>query len=208
MNQHAPVIRKGRKFDQVLDGARKVFMSDGFEGASVDDIAKVAGVSKATLYSYFPDKRLLFLEVANAECQRQAQTAIEMVNTDAPPRDVLTAAGRHFLTFITSSLGQQIFRTFVAESGRFPEVGRQFYLTGPNVMREELVDYIRMAADRGELEISDPYIAADQFAELCKSEVWIRRLLGVIDEVPQEDIFRIIDEAVETFLARYGATPA
>ena len=45
-------VRKGRKFDQVLAGARDVFMADGFEGASVDAIARAAGVSKATLYSY------------------------------------------------------------------------------------------------------------------------------------------------------------
>ena len=52
-------IKRGRKFDQVLEGARTVFMRDGFEGANVDDIAASAGVSKATLYSYFPDKRVL-----------------------------------------------------------------------------------------------------------------------------------------------------
>ena len=44
-----PEIKKGRKFDQVLEGAREVFMRDGFEGANVDDIARSAGVSKATL---------------------------------------------------------------------------------------------------------------------------------------------------------------
>ena len=71
-----PEIKKGRKFDQVLDGARDVFLRDGFEGASVDDIARRAGVSKATLYSYFPDKRLLFSEVARVECNRQAQAAL------------------------------------------------------------------------------------------------------------------------------------
>ena len=66
-------VRKGRKFDQVLAGARDVFMADGFEGASVDAIARAAGVSKATLYSYFPDKRLLFMEVADTECARQSR---------------------------------------------------------------------------------------------------------------------------------------
>ena len=64
MGDTATVVRTGRKFDQVLAGAREVFMADGFEGASVDDIARAAGVSKATLYSYFPDKKLLFMEVA------------------------------------------------------------------------------------------------------------------------------------------------
>ena len=63
MNTQTPILRKGRKVEQVLAGAREVFLRDGFEGASVDEIAKVSGVSKATLYSYFSDKRRLFQEV-------------------------------------------------------------------------------------------------------------------------------------------------
>ena len=51
MTAVAAEIKKGRKFDQVLDGAREIFLRDGFEGASVDEIARAAGVSKATLYS-------------------------------------------------------------------------------------------------------------------------------------------------------------
>ena len=64
MNAPQPVVKQGRKWAEVLDGARTVFLRDGFEGASVDDIVREAGVSKATLYSYFPDKRLLFLELS------------------------------------------------------------------------------------------------------------------------------------------------
>ena len=67
MNVSAEIQRSGRKFDQVLAGAREVFLANGFEGASMDDIARVAGVSKATLYSYFPDKRILFTEVVTTE---------------------------------------------------------------------------------------------------------------------------------------------
>ena len=108
MNDATPIIRTGRKFEQVLEGARQVFMTDGFEGANVDDIAKKAGVSKATLYSYFPDKRLLFMEVVNQECERQSQSAIDNIDQSAPPRDVLTQAGQHFLRFLTSQFGQQV----------------------------------------------------------------------------------------------------
>ena len=82
MNQHRPPVRKGRKYDQVIDGARKVFLKDGFEGASVDDIAKEAGVSKATLYSYFPDKRFHFMEVASSQCEVQADRAMLDINMD------------------------------------------------------------------------------------------------------------------------------
>lgn len=78
-------IRKGRKFDQVVEGAQEIFLRDGFEGASVDDIARAAGVSKATLYSYFPDKRLLFMEVATRQCSEQARISIEKIDSSRPP---------------------------------------------------------------------------------------------------------------------------
>ena len=197
-------IHRGRKYDQVLAGARRVFMADGFEGASVDEIARAAGVSKATLYKYFPDKRILFMEVANSECQRQAGSALDNIDRAAPPHEVLGQTGRHFLGFITSKFGQQIFRICVAESDRFPELGRSFYESGPNIMRAEMAAYFAQACARGELRIEDYVMAADQFGELCKADVWMRLMFGVIKEVTEADINRVVDNAVETFLARYG----
>ncbi len=205
MNDASPIVRRGRKFDQVLEGARAVFMADGFEGASVDDIAKKAEVSKATLYSYFPDKRLLFMEVANQECARQSQSAIDNIDMSAQPRDVLAQAGRHFVRFITSKFGQQVFRICVAESDRFPEIGRAFYQSGPARMRAEMAAYFTESISRGELRIDDLELAADQFGELCKADIWPRLMFGVIDHVEAADIDRVVDGAVETFLARYGA---
>ena len=204
MNDATPIVRKGRKFDQVLEGARVVFMSDGFEGASVDDIAKQAGVSKATLYSYFPDKRLLFMEVANQECARQSTTAIDTIDMSAAPRAVLAQVGRHFVRFITSKFGQQVFRICVAESDRFPDIGRAFYQSGPARMRAVMTEYYSGAIARGELQIDDLTLAADQFGELCKADIWPRLMFGVIDHVDAADIDRVVDGAVETFMARYG----
>ena len=133
--------KRGRKFDQVLEGARQVFLSDGFEGASVDDIAKAAGVSKATLYSYFPDKRFLFMQVAKTECARQADHAIETIDMDAPVRQVLCAIAIEMVDFITSQFGKRIFRICVGESDRFPELGREFYESGPMLIRNRLMEF-------------------------------------------------------------------
>ena len=205
MNTYSSTIRKGRKFDQVLEGARSVFLVDGFEGASVDQIAKVAGVSKATLYSYFPDKRLLFMEVAAGECRRQSQAAVDMINSCGHPREVLDQAARHLLAFLTSTFGRQMFRICVAESERFPDLGRQFYASGPMVMKAELIRYFESAVARGELVIDDMQLAADQFGELCKADLWPRLIFGVMDGVTQEDIDRVVTGAVEMFMARYGA---
>lgn len=197
-------IRRGRKFDQVLEGARDVFMKDGFEGASVDDIARAANVSKATLYSYFPDKRLLFSEVAQAECRRQADLALVEIDTSAAPKDVLTAAGHRMLGFMLSDFGQQMFRISVAESSRFPELGQSFYHRGPMVVRAVLVEYLQKAIARDELAINDLELAADQFAELCKANLFLKTVFGIDADFDQAEITRVVDGAVEMFLARYG----
>ncbi len=199
--------RKGRKVEQVLDGAREVFLADGFEGASVDTIARTAGVSKATLYSYFPDKRLLFMEVARCECGRQADAGLGLMQTDAPPREVLTEAAHRMLCFFLSDFGLRVFRICVAESDRFPELGREFYESGPALVRGRLVAYLRGAVGRGELVIDDLDLAADQFVELCKADLFPRLMFGVGAGVTEADRTRVIDGAVETFMARYGAAP-
>lgn len=204
MNALTQRVKRGRKFEQVLEGAREVFMTDGFEGASVDTIARSAGVSKATLYAYFPDKRLLFMEVAKSECIRQADEAIELMDLTAPPREVLAEAARRMIGFYLSDFGIRVFRIFVAESDRFPELGREFYESGPALVRARIADYFRDAVRRGELKIDDIQLAADQFAELCKADIFPRLIFGVRSAFSEAEKRRVIDGAVETFMARYG----
>ncbi|CUH67066.1 putative HTH-type transcriptional regulator YvdT [Thalassovita autumnalis] len=198
------VIRTGRKFDQVLQGAREVFMADGFSGASVDDIAKAAGVSKATLYSYFPDKRLLFTEVARNECQRQADEALELTDLEATPREALMQAAVQITTIITSEFSQRVFRICVAEADRFPELGQEFYESGPMLGRARITEYLNCAIERGEFEIEDMELAADQFSELCKTDLFAKMVFGIQTKFSEAEIERIAAGAVDMFLARYG----
>ena len=197
-------IKRGRKFDQVLEGARKIFMRDGFEGASVDDIAAEAGVSKATLYSYFPDKRMLFAEVAKGECARQADEAEALVALTAPPEVVLPFAARRIVDFFVSDFGRSIFRICVAEAERFPELGQEFYATGPGLLRERMASYLNGAVARGELAIDDVFLAADQFVELCKADIFPCVCFGIKRDFSESARNRVANGAVEMFLARYG----
>jgi AcrR family transcriptional regulator len=206
MNAPTVAIKKGRKYDQVLEGARDVFLKDGYEGASVDQIARTAGVSKATLYSYFPDKRMLFLEVAKTECGNQADRATADMDTAAPPREVLTVAATHMLGFFLSDFGQQVYRIIVAEAGRFPSLGREFYDAVPMAVRATMMRYFGEAIARGELAIDDLELAADQFPELCKASLHPQLILGVKSRFTEAEVKRVIDGAVEMFLARYGTS--
>lgn len=199
-----PTVKRGRKFDQVLEGARDIFMSDGFEGASVDDIARAAGVSKATLYSYFPDKRLLFMEVAKTECIRQADSVVEKIDPDAPVAAILREAARQMVHFFTSDFGQRVFRLCVAESDRFPELGREFYNSGPALVRGRLIEFMECGIERGELAIDDLPLAADQFSELCKADLFPRLVFSMDTSFDDAQKKRIVEGAVKTFLAAYA----
>lgn len=203
MNAPQPVVKHGRKWDQVLEGARTVFMRDGFEGASVDDIVRHAGVSKATLYSYFSDKRLLFLEVAKIECQAQSNAAISSIEASGDIREALTMAARRMVRFFTSDVGMQVYRIVVGESQRFPEIGREFYAAGPAVVREILQGLLQKGIDEGKLQIDDLDLATDQFPELCKAGIHLQMAIGLRDGVTDEEIDRVVDGAVDMFLCKY-----
>ena len=204
MGEIDPDTRPNPKRQQLIDGAYKVFMEHGFEGASVDEIARAAGASKATLYSYFPDKRQLFEAVVQSRCSQQRPVMCSGA-PDQPIGDTLRRMAHTFASFLHSPAAQEMFRICIAESGRFPDLGRAFYEAGPAEARARLVEFFQGAAERGELAIEDPVIAADQFAGLCKSGGFLRALLGA-PLVADTEIDRVAEEAVKTFLARYAVT--
>lgn len=199
----AETTERTPKCTQVLEGARKVFMKHGYEGASVDEIARAAGTSKATLYSYFPDKRQLFEAVVQTQCSRQGEVLCAAAASDEPVEVTLHRLAVSFAAFLFSPGAQEMFRVCIAESGRFPELGAAFYAAGPAQARVRLIEFFQAATARGELAIEDPAVAADQFAALCKAGLFLRALLRV-RPATEAEVARIADEAVRTFLARYG----
>lgn len=196
--------RKGRKYAQVVEAARRVFLTGGYATSSVDEIARAAEVSKATLYSYFPDKQHLFTEVARIECERMADETLAAIDPTAPVADVLEMTAERLARFLLSPFGLSIFRVCVAEAERFPDLAQQFYENGPKLGRSRLGLYLNEAVLRGELKIEDIDMAADQFAELCRAGLWPRALLGIQTEFDDQEISRLAKATARMFIARYG----
>lgn len=199
-------IRQGRKFDQVLDGARHVFIEAGYERASMDEIARAASVSKATLYAYFPDKSALFREVYRAEILRLADSAMASLSTDLAPQAALRDAARQIITHLMSDFAIAMYRICVGETPRFPEIGQVFYENGPELGRQRFGAYLRAAVARGDYVIADIDLASDQFFQLCQTTICDRLICGVQTQFSEDEITRSIDGAVSMFLARYGRT--
>lgn len=203
MAKALPVTR-GRKFLQVLEGARTIFLRDGFEGAAVDDIAREAGVSKATLYSYFPDKRIMFMEVFRNELAREAADASALIEVDLPVEQVLPFIVQIVSAHMISEFGLRIYRVSVGEAERFPSLAQEYYEAGPVLLRQQLIDYLEKCIRRGELKIPDLELAADQLIELASVTTHNRALFLGIQSVDKEMLRKVNRSAVDMFLAYYG----
>jgi AcrR family transcriptional regulator len=197
-------INKGRKYQQVIVGARAIFLSEGFEAANMDVIAQTAKVSKATLYSYFPDKQSLFIQVAKSECENQADNALKIIDQTQSVDTVLYQAAAYTINCLVSDIAQQIFRICVSEIERFPILGKSFYENGPMMGQAKLVEYFIYAKQQGYLKITDLHLAADQFTELCKADLYSKALFGIQKKFTDAEIDRVAKGVVQIFLAKYG----
>lgn len=207
--------RKTLKARQILDGAKAAFLELGFSGASVDEIARRAGVSKATVYVHFADKAKLFQAVvedeANAAKAWLSDLDAEVGADDGQePRERARALIRRivdrFIQFLLTPLPQALYRIVLAESGRFPELGRMFYEHGPAAGRQQMAEVLRAASRAGLLAVEDPDRAAKILCSLCDGDLVMRfRMLG---EAPtDQQILDAVEQVVEVFLRVYGRSP-
>lgn len=203
---HAPppalTPRAERKLAQVLAGAREVIFAHGFQAASVDDIARAAGVSKATLYRYFPDKASLFAAVMSSDCSWQCEDLIPVETEGRRLEDILTDIAHWVAGRALSEEGQSAFRAALAESERFPQLGAAFYRMVDSG-RRWLAPVLAAAAERGEIETDDPDLAARRFMSLCRGDLFLRRLFCGAGAVGVTCVSNHIEDAVEAFMLMY-----
>ena len=190
------------KVRRILAAARKIFMEEGYGTASMDAIARQAAVSKATLYAHFAGKDALFAALIVAEC-RQLSDRIGCGALDEPDiRVALLQVAQDFNQLLCTGDGLTMCRIVVAEVPRFPELGRIFYDSGPNVMIDRIADILRRATDRGLLSLPNPRIAAIQFISLIRGESHLSRVLGL--SAASTSSAEYVEASVDLFLAGYG----
>jgi AcrR family transcriptional regulator len=190
---------------QILDGARRVFLADGFDGASMNDIARVAGVSKGTLYVYFDSKERLFEALIREDRQQQAERLF-IPEAAADPRAALAAWGRELIGLMTQPDMIALVRIVIGATAKFPNLGRAFYESGPCYGETRLAARLEAWRADGALSFADGRVAARQFIDLCKSGVFNACLFAATDTASPEAISRNVDAAVDAFLRLYGAS--
>lgn len=197
-NSNEPLSSAKRQ--QILDGARRCFLAHGFDGASMNDIVRAAGVSKGTVYAYFPSKEKLFEALVFHDRRQQAEQVIVIQNTERPIDQVLTDLGLRMVQLVTAPETISYFRIVIAAAEKFPDVGRSFYEAGPSYSIQKIGAYLKTKMDDYTLIHGDPELVAMQFIELVLSGQVKPRLFGVTDLHMRRSPEETVASAVALFL--------
>jgi TetR/AcrR family transcriptional repressor of mexJK operon len=198
--------RSARKRRDIVDAAAALFLARGYDGTSMDQVAAQAAVSKQTVYKQFEDKENLFAEVILSVSGTVGAFIDTFSRTLAATNDLerdLRELARLYLRTVMQPRVLRLRRLLIAETVRFPNLGRSYYEQGPQRVIEAIAACLQSLAARGLLRFDDPLLAAQHYAFLVLSIPLDRALVCGDDELAAGDLERLADAGVEVFLAAY-----
>ncbi|MFF9573103.1 TetR/AcrR family transcriptional regulator [Streptomyces sp. NPDC014685] len=198
--------RSALKRRAIMEAATSAFLSKGYSGTSMDDIAKLAAVSKQTVYKHFSDKEKLFAEIVLATTDRidGVIDTVAAIPADANTlEENLTRLARRLLTTLTQPQVLQLRRLVIANADAFPELGANWYEQGFERVLATLATTLQQLADRRLLRIDEPLLAAHHFSGLL---LWIPVNKAMFHGSPQHteaELDHYAAAGVRAFLAAY-----
>ena len=197
--------RARAKRDQIIAGARNVFLREGFAATSTDTLAREAGVSKRTLYAYYPSKEELFVDVLRMLTIEHPQTRVlDFVRGITPHspvqlRAALIELAKKILSAMMSLEYLALIRTMIADSHRFPQLAEVVRSTIPEVALKEFIAMLQRAQMHGIVVQSDADVLARLFIGPLLSYVLIDGLLRPAAD-PQLPATEKVEQIVDLFL--------
>ncbi len=193
-------IKPSRR-DRILEAARNVFLRESYTGASMESVARKAGVSKQTIYNHFANKDELFRALVLDICAEIGATLGDHPwHMDQPPEQVLTLFGEMVLRKMSCPDIMNLHRLLQLEGRNHPSLAESFYKFGPDSTARWLTTYLEAGIREGQLQISEPRIAAEQFVTMLMGHLRLRHLLGFTPAPDASERARYVTSAVSIFL--------
>ena len=194
----------------MVEAARTLFLRKGYAGATMEEIAALAGLTKRTLYNNYPDKDALFTQIVAdviayaEEFARGLREEFTVGITAANLRATLDNLGCRLALGIVRPEVVALRRLLISEARTVPALAREYFDRAPGQVLEALASGFERLGQVGLLRVAHARRAAAQFAYLVAGEPLDRAVLvGTIP--PRERVIACAREGVQTFLARYGA---
>jgi AcrR family transcriptional regulator len=200
----AVLNRSERKKTEILTAARGVFLREGYFAAGMELVARMAGVSTATLYAYFPSKAKLFEIVVHDAVRLMAGSVRDSVRTTGDARARLTSLALAYAALMSQPATRAMFRMVAGERRRFQAVADHVLRDARQTLGGAAIKVIEDLVEAGELAVAQPARAAGQLLGMLDHPTLVLGLTAGDDAQPARSLADICDDAVETFLARYG----
>jgi AcrR family transcriptional regulator len=204
----AVLNRSERKKSEILTAARGVFLREGYSAAGMELVARVAGVSTATLYAHFPSKAKLFEIVVHEAVGPMAQPVRESVGAKGDARVRLTSLALAYATFMSRPTTRAMFRMVAGERRRFGAVADHVLRSAHRDLGGAAIQVIEDLVRTGELATDQPAWAGGQLLGMLDHATLVLGLTAGDEAQPARPLADICADAVETFLARYGVAQA
>jgi TetR/AcrR family transcriptional repressor of mexJK operon len=165
----------------------------------MDAVAEKAGASKMTVYRHFGSKEALFAGVITELCRQIVGDEFEEM-LRLPPERALRAFAEKMVAIVFAPETLELHRIVIAESRRFPELGRMFYESGPETCINVLAKYFSKNRNSSHFNIENPRRTAEEFLELLRGYAHLRVILGLEKAPPRREIDSRIESALRHVL--------
>lgn len=190
---------------RILDAALKVFSEMGYSGTTMDAVAAEAGLTKPTLYSYFPSKESLFQAMMLGKRDRMLDV-FEHPSPEGMVQDLYTFAWDYADTVMRPDM-LSLARLIIGEVQRFPEIGRAYQASGPDHLLRGIMRYLQARRDEGRLVFEDAELAAQDLWGLILSAPRTQALYMPDSPPDRATLARYIDNGLRVFLRAYSTAP-
>lgn len=172
------------KHDAITKAASETFLAEGFDRASLDQIAQRAGVSKQTIYSHFADKQALFLAICSELTEKLTIPLRQPASETGDLRTALLRLGEDALAMMLHPASLDLHRLIIGATARFPELGQAAYEAGAGRMIADLSALLEQRSRSGDglsrpLAHEEADRLAEQFIGMLRGFHQVRGLLGI-----------------------------
>lgn len=188
-----PPAARDAKGAAIIAAARETFLAQGYDGASMDQIALTAGVSKRTVYNRFRSKEELFAAAIEESCRAVLPVDIAAIEASLSTERFVRQMAHTFLQGVLAPEALALRRIAAFEAGRNPALGRSYLEHGPAFMAAAFAPILERTAKREGIRIADVETAIYQLGALISEPLYTEVLLGAVPP----DLERAIDEQIE-----------
>lgn len=196
--------RGDKKSEQIRSIATELFLRHGYDGVSVDEIVRIVGGSKTNVYNHFGNKEGLFVAIVKGLCDDLLASFVTIDVSKLSVKNGLRSLASALLDIVLQEQHLAFQRLVIAESARFPALGRAWFEGGPETSRSIIAQFVEQQQRAGRLRGGDPHQSATLFHDMISFDLLHRAMIG--DRPTDDEIRQRIDTAIEVFLHGVATT--